>query len=99
MNLVFTFMVFSFFMYMVMFLSIDGNYYLKYAFSASFSNHYPALIDSKSYTSNRTLSNNDCDFLNLCDHIGSKLSGILLPTNNNIIDISYLKSYLELPFP
>lgn len=99
MNLVFTFIAISSIVFMMMFLSTDRNYYLKYTFSAPFLSRHSALIDSKGYTSNQTLLNNGCDFLNLCDYVGSKLSGVLLPTTNNIIDISYLNSYLELPFP
>jgi hypothetical protein len=99
MNLVFTIIAISSIVFVMMFLSTDGNYYLKYTFSAPFLSHYSALINSKSYTLNQSLLDNGCDFLNLCDHVGSKLSGVLLPANNDIIDISYLNSYLELPFP
>jgi hypothetical protein len=100
MNLISAFVAISSIVFMMIFLSTDGYYYLKYIFSSPFSSQYSTLIDSKSYTSNQTSLNTECDFLNLCgDHIGNKLSGALLPTNNNIVDISYLNSYLELPFP
>jgi hypothetical protein len=49
---------------------------------------------------NKTLTNTGCDFLNLCDeHISTKLNGISLPMNNNVIDISFFNSYIDLPFP
>ncbi len=98
MNLISKFMaIFS--IVFVIILSTDG-YYLKYTFSEPFSNQYSTYVDSNSYKPNQTSLNTGCDFLNLCgNYVGSKLSGVFLPATTNIIDISYLDSYLELPFP
>jgi hypothetical protein len=100
MNLVSTFIAVSSIVFMMVFLSTDGFYYLKYTFSESVSNPYSALITSKSYTSNQTSLDTGCDFLNLCgNYVANKLSGALSHVNNDVIDISYLNSFLELPFP
>ncbi len=77
-----------------------NNYYVKYTFSKSFSNQYSIYVNSKSYKPNQTSINTGCDFLNLCGNYGdNKLRGSLQSTNNNIVDISYIGIYLQLPFP
>ena len=74
--------------------------YLKYTFSEPFSSQYSDYINFKSYKPNQTSLNTGCDFLNLCGNYGdNKLNGLLLPANNNIIDISYIGTFLQLPFP
>ncbi len=98
MNLISKFIAISSIAFVII-LSTDG-YYLKYTFSEPFSSQYSDFVNSKSYKPNQTSLNTGCDFLNLCgNYVGNKFSGVLLPINNNIIDISYLNSYLELPFP
>lgn len=53
----------------------------------------------KKYDLNQTFHNN-CDFLNLCNGDGAKKSsGISSPINKGIVDISYLKIDIDLPFP
>ena len=53
----------------------------------------------KKYDVNQTF-HNDCDFLNLCNSDGAKKSsGISSPINKGIVDISYLKIDIDLPFP
>ena len=43
---------------------------------------------------------NKCDFLNLCNGDGAnKLGGISSPINKGVVDISYLKIDIDLPFP
>ncbi|MEJ7641335.1 MAG: hypothetical protein WKF36_03965 [Candidatus Nitrosocosmicus sp.] len=83
----------------VMILSPD-DHYLKYIFSESFSSHYSAYFYSNGSKSNQTSIDTGCDFLNLCGkNIDSELSEVSLSFNNKIVDISYLNSYLQLPFP
>ena len=54
----------------------------------------------KDYKSNQTSPNTDCDFLNLCgNYQDNKLTVLLQSTNNNILDISYIGTYIKLPFP
>jgi hypothetical protein len=77
-----------------------SNYYINYIFSETISSQDIIESNSKKDIENKTLINTGCDFLNLCDEqSNSKLNGISLPKDNNIIDISFFKSYLELPFP
>ncbi len=84
---------------LVIILSAD-NQYLKYIFSESFSGHNPASFYSISFKSNQTSLDTGCDFLNLCGkHLDNKLNEVSLSFNNKIVDISYLNSYLQLPFP
>ncbi len=98
MNGIFKFIVISS-IFFVIFISTN-EYYMKYTFSESFPSQYPVYVYSKSYKSNQTTLNTDCDFLNLCgNYQDNKLSGLLQPTNNNIWDISYIGSYIKLPFP
>jgi hypothetical protein len=53
----------------------------------------------KKYDINQTFPNN-CDFLNLCNGDGAKKSsGLSSPVNKGIVDISYLKIDINLPFP
>ncbi len=83
----------------VMILSPD-NISLKYIFSESFSSPNPASFYSNSFKSNQTPLDTGCDFLNLCGkNIDNKLNEVSLSFNNKIVDISYLNSYLQLPFP
>ncbi|MDQ4073393.1 MAG: hypothetical protein M3162_03710 [Thermoproteota archaeon] len=66
-------------------------------------------ISSASYPKNNIAAFNDttdtfdknCDFLNLCgdSKINEKLTGIISPFNNKIVDISFADTYVELPFP
>ena len=80
-------------------LSADNDY-MKYIFSESFSSHNPASFYSNSFKSNQTPLDTGCDFLNLCGkNIDNKLNEVSLSFNNKIVDISYLNSYLQLPFP
>ncbi len=98
MNLIFKSIAISSIVF-VMILSPD-NHYLKYIFSESFSSHYPTSFYSNSFKSNQTSLDTGCDFLNLCGkNIDNKLSEVSLSFNNKIVDISYLNSYLQLPFP
>lgn len=77
-----------------------SNYYIKYIFSEPFISQHLIYSNSKNDNSNKNLTDTECDFLNLCDnHSNVKVNGILLPKDNNVIDISYISSYLELPFP
>ena len=99
MNLIFQFIaVFS--IVFVMVLSTD-HHYLKYIFSESFSSHYSTNFYSNNYfKSNQTSLDTGCDFLNLCGkNIDNELGDVSLSFNNKIVDISYLTSILELPFP
>ena len=83
----------------MMILSAD-NHYIKYILSESFSSHNPASFYSNSLKSNQTSIDTGCDFLNLCGkHIDNELGEVSLSFNNKIVDISYLNSYLQLPFP
>jgi hypothetical protein len=80
-------------------LSTDGLS-LNYTFSESFLDQSSTYIQSKFSKPNQTLSNTDCDFLNLCGkYFDDKLSGADFSFNNKIVDISYYGSYLKLPFP
>ncbi len=66
-------------------------------------------ISSDSYYRNNIAASNDtadtfdknCDFLNLCgdNNMNEKLTGIISPFNNRIVDISFADIYVELPFP
>jgi nanoRNase/pAp phosphatase (c-di-AMP/oligoRNAs hydrolase) len=85
--------------FFVIFISTN-EYYLKYTFSEYFPSQYPVYVYSKSYKSNQTSLNTDCDFLNLCgNYQDNKLTVLLQSTNNNILDISYIGTYIKLPFP
>jgi hypothetical protein len=54
---------------------------------------------TKKHDTNQTLHNN-CDFLNLCNGDGAKkLNGISSPVNKGVVDVSYLKIDIVLPFP
>ncbi len=98
MNLIFKYIAISSIVF-VMILSAD-NQYLKYIFSESFSSHNPASSYSNSFKLNQTSLDASCDFLNLCGkNIDNKLNEVSLSFNNKIVDISYLNSYLQLPFP
>lgn len=98
MNLIFKSVAILFIVFVVI-LSAD-NQYLKYIFSESFSSHNPASYNSNSFKSNQTSMDTGCDFLNLCGkNIDNKLNEVSLSFNNKIVDISYLNSYLQLPFP
>jgi hypothetical protein len=80
-------------------LSADNDY-MKYIFSESFSSDNPASFYSNIFKSNQTSIESGCDFLNLCGkNIDNKLNEVSLSFNNKIVDISYLNSYLQLPFP
>lgn len=60
------------------------------------------IVDSygKKYNVNQTTIYNNCDFLNLCqDEIERKSNGMVPLVNNGIVDISYLKIDIQLPFP
>ena len=98
MNLIFKSIAISS-IFFVTILSAD-NHYVKYIFSESFSSHNPASFYSNSFKSNQTSMDTGCDFLNLCGkNIDNKLNEVSLSFNNKIVDISYLNSYLQLPFP
>ncbi len=98
MNLIFKFITISSIVF-VLILSAD-NLNLKYIFSQSFSSHYSTNLHSSNSKSNQTSVDTGCDFLNLCGkNIGNELSEVSLSFNNKIVDISYLNSYLDLPFP
>ncbi len=81
-------------------LSTD-DYYFKYTFSESFSNQqYSDYIYPRNSISNQTSLNDGCDFLNLCGkYTENKLSETNLNFNSKIVDVSYLNSYIKLPFP
>jgi hypothetical protein len=80
-------------------LSTDGLS-LNYTFSESFLDQPSTYVQSKFSKPNQTLSNTDCDFLNLCGkYFDNGLSEAGLSFNNKIVDISYYGSYLKLPFP
>ncbi|MGN6558928.1 MAG: hypothetical protein ACTHJ2_00215 [Candidatus Nitrosocosmicus sp.] len=70
-------------------------YYINYIFSE------PGIAQNLLHSKlNKNLTNTGCDFLNLCDeHINTKLNGISLSTDNNVIDISFFNSFIDLPFP
>ena len=54
---------------------------------------------TKKYDTNQTFHNN-CDFLNLCNGDGAKkLNVISSPITKGIVDVSYLKIDINLPFP
>jgi hypothetical protein len=98
MNLIFKYIAICSIVFVVI-LSPD-NHYLKYIFSESFSSHNPASFYSNSFESNQSSVDTGCDFLNLCGkNIDTKLNEVSLSFNNKIVDISYLNSYLQLPFP
>ena len=80
-------------------LSTDGLS-LNYTFSESISDQSSTYVQSKFSKPNQTLSNTDCDFLNLCGkYLDNKLGAAGFSFNNKIVDISYYGSYLKLPFP
>jgi len=76
-------------------LTLNGSFSnFTYSESPIVSDYYTKKLDS-----NQT-SHNKCDFLNLCNGDGdNKLSGISSPINKGIVDISYLKIDIDLPFP
>jgi hypothetical protein len=76
-------------------LTLNGSFSnFTYSESPIVSDYYTKKLDS-----NQT-SHNKCDFLNLCNGDGAnKLSGISPPINRGIVDISYLKIDIDLPFP
>jgi hypothetical protein len=77
-----------------------SNYYINYIFSETIVSQDIINSNLKKNIENKTLMNTGCDFLNLCDEqSNSKLNGISFPKDNNIIDISFFKSHIELPFP
>ena len=76
-------------------LTLNGSF-LNFTYSES-----PVASDYyvNKYDINQTFHNN-CDFLNLCNGDGAKKSsGISSPVNKGIVDISYLKIDVDLPFP
>jgi hypothetical protein len=76
-------------------LTLNGSF-LNFTYSES-----PVASDYyiQKYGINHTLHNN-CDFLNLCNGDGAKISSGISPTvNKGIVDISYLKIDIDLPFP
>jgi hypothetical protein len=84
---------------------LTSSLLLVLTLNGSFSNftysESPVVVDfyTKKYDINQTFHNN-CDFLNLCNGDGAnKLSGISSPINKGIVDISYLKIDIDLPFP
>ncbi len=76
-------------------LNLNGSFSnFTYSESPVVSDYY-----TKKYDINQTF-HNDCDFLNLCNGDGAKkLNGISSPINKGIVDISYLKIDIDLPFP
>ncbi|MDN5845429.1 MAG: hypothetical protein L0H53_04050 [Candidatus Nitrosocosmicus sp.] len=76
-------------------LTLNGSFSnFTYSESPVVSDYY-----TKKYDINQTFHNN-CDFLNLCKGDGAKkLNGISSPINNGVVDISYLKIDIDLPFP
>ncbi len=75
-------------------LTLNGSLNLTYSESPMASDYY-----IKKYDLNQTFNNN-CDFLNLCnDDAAKKSSGISSPFSQGIVDISYLKIDIDLPFP
>src|SRR5215216_3874803 len=98
MNLITKSIVISSIAFMVI-LSTDGLS-LNYTFSESFLDQSSTFVQSKLSKPNQTLSNTDCDFLNLCGkYLDNKLGAAGFSFNNKIVDISYYGSYLKLPFP
>ncbi len=84
--------------FLMIFMS-DGFFFLPHVFSESSSNPYSALLKSQNIVQNETV-NTGCDFLNLCsNYIAHKISNSFLVPEDNVIDASYLTSYLNLPFP
>ncbi len=76
-------------------LTLNGSF-LNFTYSESpvASNYY-----INKYDVNQTLHNN-CDFLNLCNGDGAKKSSEISPSvNKGIVDISYVKIDIDLPFP
>ncbi len=65
----------------------------------SFASYYRSDIAA----SNGTIDTFDknCDFLNLCgdNNINEKITGIISPFNNKIVDISFADTHVNLPFP
>jgi hypothetical protein len=83
----------------VIILSADG-YNLNYTFSESIPSTYSVYSHSNNFIPNQTSLNTGCDFLNLCGKaVDNKFGEASLPFNNKIVDISYLNSFIELPFP
>ncbi len=76
-------------------LTLNGSFSnFTYSESPVVSDYY-----TKKYDINQTFQSN-CDFLNLCNGDGAnKLSGISSPINKGIVEISYLKIDIDLPFP
>jgi hypothetical protein len=88
-------------------LSFAGMYLLFLTMPMYDSNHTFSYIQSESssemlvkkYNINQTTDDN-CDFLNLCKHENKvNLDGISDSFNKGIVDISYLKIDIDLPFP
>ena len=76
-------------------LTLNGSF-LNFTYSES-----PVASDYyiQKYDINQTFHNN-CDFLNLCNSDGVKESSkFSSPVNKGIVDISYLKIDIDLPFP
>lgn len=74
---------------------------LNNSFSNFIYSESPVISDyyTKKYDNNQTFDNN-CDFLNLCNGDGAKkLNGISSPINKGVVDVSYLKIDIDLPFP
>ena len=76
-------------------LTLIGSFSIStYSESPIVSDYYIKKLDS-----NQTFQNK-CDFLNLCNGDGAnKLSEFSSPINKGIVDISYLKIDIDLPFP
>lgn len=75
-------------------LTLNGSSNFTYSESPVISDYY-----TKKYDTNQTFQNN-CDFLNLCNGDDAKnLNGISSPINKGIVDVSYLKIDIDLPFP
>ena len=76
-------------------LTLNGSFFnFTYSESQLTSDYYIKKNDF-----NQTL-HNKCDFLNLCNGDGAKKSSeISAPINKGIVDISYLKIDIDLPFP
>jgi hypothetical protein len=80
---------------LLLILTLNGSF-LNFTYSES-----PVASDYyiKKNDINQTL-HNKCDFLNLCNGDGAKISSELSsPINKGIVDISYLKIDIDLPFP
>lgn len=80
---------------LLLILTLDGPF-LNYTYSES---QVPSDYSIKKNNLNQTL-HSKCDFLNLCNGDGAKISSeISYPLNKGIVDISYLKIDIDLPFP